>query len=90
MEDRQADGSDLSAESLELLNTIDHINSGIYRFCQKKHFGTALCRDFVMNHSNPSPRKHLLAKDGCHLNRRGIVAMEHSINDAINSFAGLK
>jgi len=90
MEDREADGRNLSPESLGMLNTIQYINTEIYRFCKKNYIGTALCQDFVMDPQNPVPVKYLLAKDGCHLNRRGIVAMEHSVCDAINAFAGLK
>ena len=89
-EERMDDGNELSPDTVELLQTIENINSRVYHFCQRRYFGTALCRAFVMNQYNPVPRKHLLAKDGCHLNRRGIVSMEHSIYDAINSFAGLK
>ena len=90
LEDRQADGQNLSPESLGLLNNIQLINTEIYRFCQRNFIGTALCQAFVMDPRNPVPVKYLLAKDGCHLNRRGIVAMEHSICDVINAFAGLK
>ena len=89
-EERKDDGSELSPDTVELLQTIENINSKVYHFCQRRYFGTALCRAFIMNNRNPLPRKHLLAQDGCHLNRRGIVSMEHSIYDAINSFAGLK
>ena len=91
LEDRQTDDAqNLSPESLELLNTIQYINTELYRFCQRNKVGTALCQAFVMDSRNPMPRKHLLAKDGCHLNRRGIVAMEHTLYDVINAFSGLK
>ena len=68
----------LLPESQERINRICHLNSSIYRFCSSKGFFELHCPEFM------SPFfKHLLCKDGCHLNRNGIVAMEHMLIEYI-------
>ena len=89
-DDRQSDSWNLSNESKDMINTIRNINSEVYRHCLTNNIGSLLCEDFVMDSRNPVPRKNLLAKDGCHLSRCGIVAMEHTIFEVINTYTGVK
>ena len=79
----------LSKFSYEMLDKTRFINSEVIDFCEVKHFDLLLCHDFVMNNLDPFLNKWLLAADGCHLNRRGIVAMDNALFDHIyNSVLG--
>ena len=89
-DDRQSNSWELSTETKDMIDSIRNINKGIYRHCRINNIGSLLCDDFVMDTHNPVPRMHLLAKDGCHLNRRGIVALEHTIFEVINTYTGVK
>ena len=64
----------LSPESTILLNRIVTLNIDIAKFCARSYINEIACPEFM------SPGfKHLLCKDGVHLNRRGIVALDHTI-----------
>ena len=74
----------LSQFSYEMLDKTRCVNAEVIVFCDAKSFDLLFCPDFIM-HKIDYPNKWLLAKDGCHLNRRGIVAMDNALFDHIYS-----
>ena len=74
----------------DLLEAIREINASVDEHCNQKMYTVLTCEDFTAEHSDmPIARRHLLAKDGCHLNRKGIVAMDHALHDYINTLFGI-
>ena len=79
-DNRDAPLSDLT---LDMIKSSRNINDEIYEHCNRNMIDTMLCPEFIMDPFDPYPNKFLLAKDGTHLNRRGIVAMEHALAEHI-------
>jgi len=74
------------AESTAKLNeSIREINSQLVEFCERRNIKQLTCPSFTMDDENPVPNRHLLAKDGVHLNRKGIVEIDHLIMDYLNT-----
>ena len=67
--------SPLSEFSANTLHAIRIINGEV----GINNIATILCPEFLMDRYDPYPNKSLLALDGCHLNRRGIVLMEYTL-----------
>ena len=81
---------DLSDDSYDLVESVRFLNDELIDFCRSKNFGTFFCPAFRMNIDDPAPKKHFLSKDGCHLSRRGVVELEHSVFDHLNYYSGTK
>ena len=67
-----------------MINKLRYINLEMADFCEGELIDRLICDDFVMDKYDPVPNMSLLAKDGCHLSRRGIVAMENALFDHLN------
>ena len=74
----------LSDHTLEMMRSSSFINNEVYQHCSRNMIDSMLCPEFLMDPFDPYPNKFLLAKDGTHLNRRGIVAMEHALAEHIS------
>ena len=72
------------------MKMLRHINVEVDSHCQEKNYRSLECEAFLTAYSDiPVPKRNLLAKDGVHLNRKGIVAMEHCVYDFIYTFFGI-
>ena len=79
---------ELSEDSNFLIEAVRYINTEVIAHNNQSNIGLLLCEPFLMKLHNPVPRKQYLAKDGCHLNRRGIVELEHSMYDHLKYHIG--
>jgi hypothetical protein len=80
----QYDGTFTSSQLTHRLNrTIRKMNEAIYLHCQQEKIDSMLCPEFFMDDDFPVPDKKLLALDGCHLSRGGVVAMETALFEHI-------
>ena len=71
----------LSRESACQIEAIRYVNQELADFCDAERFGTLVCEDFEMDEFEPCPDMSLLAKDGLHLSRKGVVAFENALID---------
>ena len=74
----------------ELVKMIREINTTVEHHCESKLYTVITCGAFSAENSDiPLARRNLLAKDGTHLNRKGIVAMDHTLHDYIYTLFGI-
>ena len=73
----------LSREAACMIQAIRYVNQELAVFCDAERFGTLICEDFEMDEYDPCPDMTLLAKDGLHLSRKGVVAFENALFDSL-------
>ena len=73
--------SNFTARHIEMIRLI---NEGVVDFCSKAGIVELVCPPFIMDNDSPMPPRRLLARDGIHLSRNGILAMDHMLWDYFN------
>ena len=73
----------------EMMDKIHEINTEVIANCDLHDYDLMVCDAFVPHSDTEVPLKFLLAKDGCHLSRLGVVEMEHTLFEYINIFFGV-
>jgi hypothetical protein len=81
--DRYNESRKLSRESVHQIEAIRYINEELLVFCNVERFDTLICDEFVMDEFEPCPDMSMLARDGCYLSRKGVVAMESALYDSL-------
>ena len=77
--------SPISAHSVQLMRQVRDINSDIIETCQRHQIGTMVCPAFIRDCA-PVPDRSLLAQDGCHLSRKGVLEMENTLFEHLKVF----
>jgi hypothetical protein len=73
----------ISEWTTTLLWALRRINADVYKACEQLKIGTLVCDAFIMDHDEPVPDRSLLAQDGCHLSKKGVVEMEKALIEHI-------
>ena len=81
---------ELNDRSYDLIEKVRYCNDELIAFCRHNNFETFHCQAFAMDIEDPAPKKYYLSKDGCHLNRNGVVELEHSVLEYIHTHFGVE